>query len=144
MLYVSSTHAITWASVPTSGAGMSWCGPMIGMISTVYRRVSRSRSPALKALRSHTTPPLAPPNGRSTRAFFHVCSIASAITSSRLTDASNRSPPLNGPRALLCWARYPVNTWIRPSSIRTGHDTVSTRLGLLSTARHVGSNPIVW
>ena len=33
--YVSKIHAITWLSVPTSGAGMSFSGPISLMISLV-------------------------------------------------------------------------------------------------------------
>jgi hypothetical protein len=116
---------------------------MIGSSSTVYRRVSRSFSAIDSVFGWHTTPPLAPPYGRPTRAFFHVWIMARAMTSSMLTAASNRMPPLNGPSALLCWQRYPVNTLIVPSSIRIGQETVITRLGLDSTVRQVGSRPIV-
>ena len=105
MLYVSRNQAMICASVPASGAGMSWCGPMIGSSSAVYRRVSRSFSPLDSFFGSHTTPPLAPPYGRPTRAFFHVWIMARAMTSSMLTAVSNRMPPLNGPSALLCWQR---------------------------------------
>src|SRR4051812_12168416 len=44
-------------------------------------------------------------------------------------------PPLAGPRAVLCCTRWPVNTRVVPSSMRTGIATVSARLGVLRTAR---------
>ena len=40
-------QAIVCSSVPMSGAMMSRSGPMIGMISLVYRRVTRSSSVVL-------------------------------------------------------------------------------------------------
>ena len=83
--YVSKIHAITCASVPTSGAGMSFSGPISLMISLVYRRVSRSFSPNESSFGSQMTPPFAPPNGRPISAHFHVIHIASALTSSCVT-----------------------------------------------------------
>jgi hypothetical protein len=56
-------------------------------------------------LGSTTTPPLAPSNGRSTTAHFQVIHIERPIHSSRVTPGWKRSPPLWGPRTLLCWAR---------------------------------------
>src|SRR5256886_12152199 len=44
-------------------------------------------------------------------------------------------PPLQGPRAPLCWMRYPVNTSMRPSSIRTGTSTWTSRNGCIRTCR---------
>ena len=41
-------------------------------------------------------------------------------------------------------AGHPLNTWTRPSSTRIAHDTLSTRLGLARTARHVPSRFICW
>ena len=61
--YVSKIHAITRASVPTSGAGMSFSGPISLMISLVKRRVMRSSSRGASAFGSTITPPFAPPNG---------------------------------------------------------------------------------
>ena len=75
-------QAIVWALVPTSGAGMSESGPMIPSSSVAKRRVSASSSFVLIALGSQVTPPLAPPNGTSTRAHFQVIHIARARTSS--------------------------------------------------------------
>jgi hypothetical protein len=98
-------QAMVWASVPMSGAGMSVFGPMTARSSSVNRRVSRSFSSSESALGSTTTPPLAPPNGRSTTAHFQVIHIERPIHSSRVTPGWKRSPPLWGPRTLLCWAR---------------------------------------
>ena len=50
---------------------------------------------------SHTTPPLAPPNGMLTSAHFQVIQAASAFTSSSVTFKSKRIPPLAGPRDVL-------------------------------------------
>lgn len=80
--YVSIIHAITCGFVPMSGAGMSWSGPMIGMISVVKRRVRFCSSPLLIVSGSTRTPPFAPPKGTLTTAHFHVIHIASARVSS--------------------------------------------------------------
>src|SRR6266540_3131200 len=48
-------------------------------------------------------------------------------------------PPLQGPRAPLCWMRYPVNTSIRPSSMRTGTSTCTSRNGLIRMRRMYAS-----
>jgi hypothetical protein len=58
---VSIIHDITCGFVFTSGAGMSFAGPMMMEISLVKRRVMRSISPRLICDGSHTMPPLAPP-----------------------------------------------------------------------------------
>ena len=84
--YVSKIHAITEAFVPTSGAGMSFSGPISFTISDVNRRVIRSISPIDIAAGSHGIPPLAPPNGSPINAHFQVISIASALTSSSVTS----------------------------------------------------------
>ena len=84
--YVSKIHAITLASVPTSGAGMSFSGPISLMISLVKRRVIPSSSRRESRFGSQITPPLAPPNGRPISAHFHVIHIASALTSSSVTS----------------------------------------------------------
>ena len=84
--YVSNIHAITWAFVPTSGAGMSFSGPISLMISEVKRRVMRSSSPCDIVFGSQTTPPFAPPNGRPISEHFHVIHIARAFTSSAVTS----------------------------------------------------------
>ena len=49
---------------------MSFSGPMMIEISEAKRRVSRSNSAWDISLGLHATPPLAPPNGRSTTAHF--------------------------------------------------------------------------
>ncbi len=54
---------------------------------------------------STAMPPLAPPNGMSTREVFHVMRLASARISSRFAVGWYRVPPLYGPRAPLCWIR---------------------------------------
>ena len=84
--YVSKIQAIVDAFVPTSGAGMSFSGPISLMISEVNRRVMRSSSPRDICLGSQITPPLAPPNGSPISEHFHVIHIASALTSSSVTS----------------------------------------------------------
>ncbi|OIQ79694.1 hypothetical protein GALL_385660 [mine drainage metagenome] len=59
--YVSMTQAIVCSLVPMSGARMSRSGPIIGMISLVYRRVTRSSSRFENSRGSIAIPPLAPP-----------------------------------------------------------------------------------
>ena len=81
--YVSIIHAMFRSSVPTSGAGISRSGPMIGKISEVYLRVNRSFSRCDKVAGSTLIPPLAPPYGRLVSAHFQVINIASATVSSR-------------------------------------------------------------
>jgi hypothetical protein len=44
-MYVSIAHAIVWALVPTSGAGMSYSGPMLSPSAWMNRRVMRCSSP---------------------------------------------------------------------------------------------------
>ncbi len=70
-------QAITCASVPTSGAGMSLSGPMKSWICWTNLRVSRSSSPRDSLLGSQFIPPLPPPKGRSTTAVFQVIRLAS-------------------------------------------------------------------
>ena len=136
---VSMNQAMTWALVPTSGAGMSRSGPTIGSSSVAKRRVTASSSLALIARGSQVTPPFAPPNGTSTSAHFQVIHIARARTSSRSAWGWKRSPPLAGPRETLCWTRNPVNTRTDPSSSLTGNWTTSSRWGTRRTSRRPGS-----
>ena len=98
-------HAMTWALVPMSGAGMSTSGPTTGDSSVANRRVSASISLGLIARGSQATPPFAPPNGTSTSAHFQVIHMASARTSSRSAEGWKRRPPLAGPRDVLCCTR---------------------------------------
>ena len=86
MEYVSKIHAISLGPVPTSGAGMSFSGPISVMISEVKRRVIRWSSPSDMCFGSQTTPPFAPPNGMPMRAHFHVIHMASDFTSSSVTS----------------------------------------------------------
>ncbi len=86
MSYVSNTHAMVSALVFTSGAGTSVCGPIASPSSTMKRRVIFRRSSFVSSLGLHTTPPLAPPNGMSITAHFHVIQVASARTSSAVTS----------------------------------------------------------
>ena len=74
------------SSVPTSGAGMSRSGPMIGRISEVYRLVNRSFSLSERSFGSIAIPPLAPPYGRFVSAHFQVINIARATVSSISID----------------------------------------------------------
>jgi hypothetical protein len=68
-------------SVFTSGAGMSIVGPITSLIRSTNWRVSASSSRVLSWLGSQLMPPLAPPNGTSTTAVFHVIRLASAVAS---------------------------------------------------------------
>ncbi len=86
MEYVSKIQAMTRPSVPTSGAGMSFSGPISLMISDVNLRVMRWSSPSDICFGLQTTPPLAPPNGMPASAHFQVIHIASALTSSSVTS----------------------------------------------------------
>src|SRR3989304_5812481 len=141
MEIVSMIHAIVWLSVYTSGAGMSFSGPIIRLIAEAYRRVIRSSSPLLISFGLQITPPFAPPYGRPMTAHFHVIQHARARTSSGLTFQWYRIPPLNGPRASLNCTRYPVNTFRLPSSIFTGKFTVSSRFGVLNSSIRSGFRP---
>ena len=67
----------------TSGAGMSRYTPSTWLMAIVNRRVMRCSSADDSLVGSTSIPPLAPPNGMSTNAVFHVMSDASARTSSR-------------------------------------------------------------
>jgi len=59
--YSSMIQAITWALVPTSGAGMSVWGPMSSWMCRTKQRVRRSSSRSEIFLGSTAIPPLAPP-----------------------------------------------------------------------------------
>ena len=59
--YVSIIQPISRSPVPTSEAGMSLSGPIIGSISVVYLLVNLSSSPKDSSLGSTFTPPFAPP-----------------------------------------------------------------------------------
>src|SRR5712691_11372043 len=131
---VSMIHAIVWLSVYTSGAGMSFSGPMMIEISDAYRRVMRSSSSFDISFGLQITPPFAPPYGMPMTAHFHVIQHDRARTSSSETFQWYRMPPLNGPIASLYWTRYPVNTLMCPSSIFTGKCTVSSRRGFFRTS----------
>ncbi len=85
---MSIIQAIVCSSVAMSGAGMSFCGPMIGRSSCVKRRVIRSRSSADSMRGSQRTPPFAPPYGSRRSAHFHVIHIASAAHSPSVTAGS--------------------------------------------------------
>ena len=67
---------------------MSCCGPMIGMISLVNRRVSRSFSPMRELLGVADDAALGAAVGQVDQAFFQVWSMARAMTSSMLTAGS--------------------------------------------------------
>ncbi len=95
----------------------------------------------LSFLGSTTTPPLAPPKGMPTAAHFQVIHMASALTSLRVTPWWYRIPPLAGPRAKLCWTRYPSNMRNDPSSIFTGKATISWRWASRRKARTPGFRP---
>ena len=92
--YSSISQAITWALVPTSGAGMSRVGPSTFSILSMNERATAWSSCVSSLLGSTFTPPLAPPYGRFTIAVFQVISSARARTSSRSTSGWKRMPPL--------------------------------------------------
>ena len=92
--YSSISQAITCASVPTSGAGMSRVGPSTFSILSRKERVTVWSSRASSRAGSTSMPPFAPPNGMPTIAVFQVISSASARTSSRSTLGWKRIPPL--------------------------------------------------
>ena len=73
------------ASVYISGAGMSVKGPMVSPRAVTKRRVIRRFSLTDILVVSHSTPPLAPPNGMSATAHFQVIHEARALTSSSST-----------------------------------------------------------
>ena len=75
------------SSVPMSGAITSLRGPMMLRISSVKRRVRRSRSPIVSLRGSQQMPPLAPLKGRFMMPHFHDIHMASAATSPRSTDS---------------------------------------------------------
>ncbi len=72
--------------MPTSGAGMSFSGPISLMISLVKRRVIFCSSTRDIVFGLQITPPFAPPKGMFMRAHFQVIHIASALTSSSVTS----------------------------------------------------------
>src|SRR6266508_330512 len=141
LLYSSYIHPISRAPVFTSGAGMSVYGPITGAISRMNERESRSSSPADSLLGSTATPPLPPPNGMSRSAHFHVMRAEKHLISSMATVWWYRRPPLYGPRALLCWIRYPSNVASAPSSIGTRTCTVVDRRWVSSRALAEASSP---
>src|SRR5207245_9894411 len=98
---VSMIQAIVWLSVYTSGAGMSFSGPMIIEISDAYRRVMRSSSSFDISFRLQVTPPFAPPYAMPMTAHFQVIQHERAQTSSRETFQWYRMTPLKGPIASL-------------------------------------------
>ena len=85
-------------------------------------------------------PPLPPPSGMSTRAHFQVIQAASARTVSMVSSGWKRMPPLVGPRASLYCTRNPWKVRIEPSSMRTGRETWSSRIGSLRAAATSGSS----
>ena len=92
--YSSIIQAITWASVLTSGAGMSRVGPSTLSILFRNERVTCCTSERSSSFAGQLTPPLAPPKGTLATAVFQVISEASARTSSMSTSGWKRMPPL--------------------------------------------------
>ena len=91
-------HAITWALVPMSGAGMSRLGPdhVLDPLDELPRE-QRSARVALSVAGSQSMPPLAPPNGTSTTAVFQVISVASAVDLVLVDARVVTQTPLHGP-----------------------------------------------
>src|SRR4030088_2609671 len=75
-----------------------------------------------------------------TTAHFQVIHIASAFTSSRETSGWKRSPPLAGPRLMLCWIRKPVKLRTVLSSIWTGKWQGNSRWTSRRILRRPGSS----
>src|SRR2546425_10120925 len=94
---VSMIHAIVWLSVYTSGAGMSFSGPMMIEISDAYRRGLRSSSSFGISFGLEMTPPFAPPYGMPMTAHFHVIQQERGRTSSRETFQGDPRPPSHSP-----------------------------------------------
>ena len=92
--YSSIIQAITWASVLTSGAGMSRVGPSTFSILSMNERAIAWTSSRSSSSAGQLTPPLAPPNGTFATAVFQVISEARARTSSTSTSGWKRMPPL--------------------------------------------------
>ena len=80
-------QAMIWALVLTSGAGMSFSGPMRTLdLGGVAAGQALELLLSESFLGSTMTPPLPPPYGMPTTAHFQVIHIARALTSSRLTS----------------------------------------------------------
>src|SRR5256885_10527222 len=94
---VSMIHAIVWLSVYTSGAGMSFSGPMMIEISDAYRRVMRSSSSFDISFGLQITPPFAPPYGMPMTAHFQVIPQEGGRASARETFQWYPDPPLDWP-----------------------------------------------
>src|SRR2546422_11550041 len=94
---VSMIHAIVWLSVYTSGAGMSFSGPMMIEISEAYRRVMRSSSPFDISFGLQITPPFPPPYGMPLNPHLQVIQHERARTPLRETLHRDRIPPLHRP-----------------------------------------------
>ena len=92
--YSSIIHAITWALVLTSGAGMSRVGPRTFSTLSMNDRVIVWTSERSSWSAGQLTPPLAPPNGTPATAVFQVISEARARISSMSTSGWKRTPPL--------------------------------------------------
>ena len=119
---VSIIWVISCPVVYTSGAGISFSGPMISDIPYANLRVSRSISPALSFSFFGFTkiPPLPPPSGTSTTAHFQVIHEDNAMTSRSMYS----TPPLDQSIVFLpcmvlyqCWDLNPIKTRILPLSM---------------------------
>jgi len=71
----------------------------------------------------------------STTAHFQVIHMDRARTVSIVSWGWKRMPPLQGPRASLCWQRKPRKTRTPPSSMGTGMETWYSRRGDLRRSR---------
>ncbi len=90
----SIIHAISRGPDPMSGAMMSVIGPIACSSGPMSPRVIACISVSDNDLGSQSTPPLAPPKGRSLRAVFQVIVAASARAPSRSISGWYRIPPL--------------------------------------------------
>mmetsp|Transcript_28219 Transcript_28219/g.71950 ORF Transcript_28219/g.71950 Transcript_28219/m.71950 type:complete len:224 (+) Transcript_28219:1236-1907(+) len=125
----SKIHAMWRSSVPMSGAGTHTTGPRMCCSADTILRVSFSCSRTLSRRGSTATPPFAPPKGTSMIAVFHVLSAARLRMPSSVTSWWKMTPPLKGPRLLLCCTRCAENSSISPLSMGTGSCTVISRSG---------------
>jgi hypothetical protein len=105
--YSSSIHDIVCPSVFTSGAGMSFHGPMCDAIAFAQPRLIASSSFLESVFGSTVIPPFPPPYGIPATAHLRLIHVARAFTSSKSTCGWYLIPPLYGPLAELCWTLYP-------------------------------------
>lgn len=128
--YSSSIQDIVCPSVLTSGAGMSFHGPMCGAIAFAQPLLIVSNSFLESVFGSIVTPPFPPPYGIPATAHFRLIQVARAFTSSKSTCGWYLIPPLYGPLAELCWTLYPW--YVLPFALISNWCTCSGTMILLN------------